>query len=118
MPVLHEKITGLQTHTQTGTKDKDTKHGKFDPWPASNPLPGKNTRTLRKTAVFMRMMGQSADDLNNIKTQCTAPALQLMLLGEGLLGRTVPERIENDSGTPVVSNYQLLAHQHMTNEVI
>lgn len=64
------------------------------------------------------MMGQSAEDLNNIKTQCTAPALQLMLLGQGLLGRTVPARLLSDSGTPVVPSYQLLAHRHMTNDVI
>lgn len=66
----------------------------------------------------MRTTGQSAHDLNNIKTQCTVPALQPMLFGQGLLGRIVPAHIVNNSSTPIVSNYQLLAHQHMTNDVI
>ncbi|XP_061854589.1 uncharacterized protein LOC133625650 [Colius striatus] len=64
----------------------------------------------------MQIVGQSAEDLNDTKTQCTAPALWLMLLGQGLLGRTVTSHNVNDSGTPVVSDYQLLAHQHMTND--
>lgn len=59
---------------------------------------------------FTWTTGQSVEDLNNVKTQCTAPALQLMLLGQGLLGRIVPACIVNDSGTPVVSNYQWQQH--------
>ncbi|KAF4799965.1 hypothetical protein TURU_049480 [Turdus rufiventris] len=43
------------------------------------------------------MVGQSATDVNSIKTQCPVSALQIMLLARGLLGRTIPAGIVNGS---------------------
>lgn len=112
MPILHEQKCD---HTQT--KDQDTKLGRLDHSLQVTCYLEKPLSLWGRLLFSMRTTGQSAHDLN-IKTQCTVPALQPTLFGQGLLGRIVPAHIVNNSSTPIVSNYQLLAHQHMTNDVI